>query len=893
MKTTPLLLLAATLIATGADARPTAALRAQLRLADALGSRPAEQAVVARFDGPLTDAAIAALEADGVRFQRIEGKIRHVGDLYGVRVSPAALDRLAARPDVRSVLPPTPHMTPPSPAPLGEYNQIHGMTTADKVWPLRDANGERLTGRGRLLADIDSGIDPFHPMFFRADAGLRAWTDVDGNGVLDPGTDGVDMDGDGAIADAEVLRLLDVGVADIYFGGIIGKDGAYRPGWDWLYLDDNGNGVRDTGPKAGFTEQFPAYGEPLFTADDVDGSGVIEAPEKLMRLGTSKIRALMTVGNGKVYRRGTDLINAPVKGDASMHGTGVSGIILGGELGSQVHGVAPDAELLMIDHSQSGATALGGDPWADLVTAAAWARDEGAEIMVHEYGTQFGEFADGGSDWEHMLDTLSAGGVVQATATHNFAGYAGHAIVELPAGSTVDLPIVAQDATGAGFQVTRMILTARWQGAASDAIEASITTPDGQTFPLSGEQFDESGWYVVSEGDDSSRGTALLLTYVVHASSRTALDPLPSGDYTLHLQSLAPGPIQVQVSMGDDTGYAYTVHFKSHVSDAGTIAFPSTADSAISVGASVGNEKSYGEVDAGIKTFSGRGPRIDGAQGIDVVAPEDHYTAYPVQGPGEVAYTRFGGTSGALPQVAGALALLLQAEPGLSPADVLERVQQRSGSDAVTGATPNDDWGYGRLLTYRLVTGADPPANQPPTLHVDLGAAYRGQETTLDGSASSDPDDDATDLTWRWDVGYDGAWDQDREGALIGVVFDSVGTHVVKVEVEDPQGWTDTALLVVEVEEPPIEPEDDVATGVDGGAQPGEDAGVGTTPGPDALGADTSGGPVAGGSSGSDGGSGGCGAAGGGASWAGLLLLAAALMARRRRSDGEARRQSA
>lgn len=878
------LVLALALLSATADARPTADLRARLRFSESLGERPADRVIVARFDAPLSAPAIAALEADGVRFQRVEGRIRNVGPFHGVRVGFDAMNRLAARKDVRALLPAMPHMTEPLPAPLGEHNKVHGMTTADRVWPLRAPDGSRLAGAGRLIADIDSGIDPFHPQFFRADAGLTVWVDVNANGVLDPGTDGIDVDGDGQIGAAEVLQVLDVGLADVYSGGIIGKDGAYTPGWDWLYLDDNGNGVRDAGAKAGFTEQFPAYGEPLFTADDVDGSGAVEAPEKLKRLGTSKIRALMTVGNGKVYRRGKDLVAAPVKANASMHGTGVAGILLGGELGSLVHGVAPDAELLMIDHSQSGAQALVGDPWGDLVTAVAWARDEGAEIIVHEYGTQFGEFADGGSDWEHMLDTLSAGGVVQATATHNFAGYGGHAVVDLAPGQTATVPIIAMDGSSVGFQSTRMILTARWQGAASDAVDVSISVPGTEadaTFPLPGEHWSGSGWYVVGESDDSTRGTALMVAYVVHAASRAALDPLPSGNYAVHLTSKASGPVQVHIAMGDDTGYAYTVHFQSHVSDAGTIAFPSTADSAISVGASVGNELSWGEVDGGLKTFSGRGPRIDGARGVDVVAPEDHYTAYPLQGPGGVAYTRFGGTSGALPQVAGALALLLQAEPGLSPAQVMARVHERSGGDAITGSTPNDEWGYGRLLTHRLVMGADPPANQPPILHVELGPAYLGQETTLDAGGTTDPDDDPADLTWRWDVGYDGAWD-DHDGPTIGVTFDALGPHVVKVEVEDPQGWTDSAVFLVEVSEAParVDPdgtEDAGATDVSAG----EDAG----PAPVEGGADVSAPTGDSGEAKSGTSSGGCGAKGGAATWAALLLVGGALARRRRGRD--------
>ena len=892
MRLTPLLVLAAAL-PTLASAHPTADLRARLRLADAISARPALLSVVVRFSAPLSGADMQAIEGDGVAFQRVEGRVRNVGGLYGLRVTRDGLARLEAMPGVLSVMPATPRMTSPLPAPLGDYNQIHGLTTADLVWPLRDSDGNRLTGAGRLVADIDSGIDIFHPQFFRADGGLQAWVDVDGNGALDPGTDGVDLDGDGAIAPEEVLQLLDCGMADIYSGGILGQDGGYEPGFDWLYLDSDGNGRRDAGPLAGFTEHFPAYGEPLFTADDVDGSGAVEGGEKLLRLKTSKIRAVMIVGTGKVFRRGVDLINAPVKPQDSMHGTGVAGIILGGELGSKVHGVAPDAELLMIDHSQTGAGALGGDPWGDLVSAIGWARDEGADMVVHEYGTQFGEFADGGSDWEAMLDTLSEEGLVQVTATHNFAGYAGHAMVTVPAGGQVDLPISAMDGTPYGITTTSLIVTVRWRGAPSGALTLSVTTPDGETFPLAHEGGTPPGWVVIGEGDDSKRGTALVVAYVVNAKSSTSVGPLPSGSYTLHIESGAAASLQVHASIGDDTGYAYTVHFDTHATDLGTIAFPSTADEAISVGASVGNEKSWGEQDLGIKMFSGRGPRIDGVLGIDVVAPEDHYTAYPLQKPGQVAYTRFGGTSGALPQVAGALALLQQAQPGLTPGEQRQLVHDRGGVDGITGSVPNDDWGYGRLQTYRLVMGGDPPANQGPKLVLEVGPAAAGVPVTLDASGSTDPDHTGADLTWRWDLGYDGEWDAELAGPTVEATFDAPGRYVAKVEVEDPLGYTDTRLVGIEVAEAPPEPE----PGEDVGALPGgSDAGAGAEvdvsvePGADASvagGADaagsadgTSGGSTGGASSDGGGCSTGPGAPGAG----GLLgaLLAMAWATRRR-----------
>ena len=72
------------------------------------------------------------------------------------------------------------------------------------------------------------------------------------------------------------------------------------------------------------------------------------------------------------------------------------------------------------------------------------------------------------------------------------------------------------------------------------------------------------------------------------------------------------------------------------------------------------------------------------------------------------AYFPSTGTSLAAPQVAGIAALLLQANPGLTPpalADVL-----RATADAVSPAPlPNNDVGWGRVNAFTAVASVIPP----------------------------------------------------------------------------------------------------------------------------------------------------------------------------------------
>ena len=60
-------------------------------------------------------------------------------------------------------------------------------------------------------------------------------------------------------------------------------------------------------------------------------------------------------------------------------------------------------------------------------------------------------------------------------------------------------------------------------------------------------------------------------------------------------------------------------------------------------------------------------------------------------------YVRFGGTSGSAPIAVGAVAMILQRYPGLTANQIRQVLQATAVSDASTGATPNEAWGYGKL----------------------------------------------------------------------------------------------------------------------------------------------------------------------------------------------------
>jgi len=116
-----------------------------------------------------------------------------------------------------------------------------------------------------------------------------------------------------------------------------------------------------------------------------------------------------------------------------------------------------------------------------------------------------------------------------------------------------------------------------------------------------------------------------------------------------------------------------------------------------------------------ISPFSSRGPTRDGRIKPDIVAPGEviasamsadaNLMATSPQRvlPGE-KYLVLQGTSMASPHVAGVVALMLEKDPGLTPPLIKQYLTQAASSDSHTGTLPNNDWGYGKVNAFRVMS---------------------------------------------------------------------------------------------------------------------------------------------------------------------------------------------
>ncbi|HVY49639.1 MAG TPA: S8 family serine peptidase, partial [Minicystis sp.] len=744
--------------------------------------RPGRAMVLVELDRTAGAAEIAEVERAGARVARVEGKPLAYGRLVVADVDEPAAHALAADALVVHVA----NASTRGPLPLDRSAEHLRLADARGARPALDL----MTGQGVVIGDVDSNVDVFHPTLFRGDAGYYDWIDVDGDGVLTPGVDAIDLNRNGRPDPGETATpLLAQTVA---YGGapVAARSAAWDPSTDWLYLDTNGNGARDYGPPQ-FGDGDPAFGEPLFVPDDVNRNGRVDAGERLVRLGSSKLREVyvhleLDAHVDHVYRRGKDLASLPVDvthgalygyADA-LHATGVATILAGDVplVGRRWVGMAPDAELVLAWDVESTGEGL-------PLKATTWALQQKPDVMLYELAPWTGGPLDGSDPLSKLVDAANEAAHVTSTCPTGDQGSARkHAHADVDASQSVTLPFDVPDAPkeGAG-PLDEVEVTLHVRG--GEAASFRIAAPDGTQFdPVQspeGAFANGSQWYATVQ--ITERGTQML-DVIVYAPTPGGAAP-PVGAWAATVQN-GPDAVTVDAYVADDkSSWAVGAAWDASVAtDTSTIGIPSVADHCIAVGAHPDHGAAPGEpwyaldygayavppgfheTEAEVRAYSPRGPRIDLVQKPDVLAPDNPWVATATV-PGDASgnpdgsFWVFGGTSGASPHVTGVAALL--AEAGVRGDAARDAIRAGAAHDATTGDVWNQDYGFGRLDAAGAF-GVKASESGPPvvTLRASSETPVVGADVVLTPTAKAA--DGTTDgLQAKWDDAYDGTWNTD------------------------------------------------------------------------------------------------------------------------------------
>ncbi len=410
--------------------------------------------------------------------------------------------------------------------------------------------------------------------------------------------------------------------------------------------------------------------------------------------------------------------------DYDSHGTHIAGVAAGngrstgnGQLAYRYVGIAPRSNIIAVKaymlESQvidavryvfTKAGSLGKPAVVNLSLSVSW-------------GAHDGTYA-----FDRGLSALTGPGKIITAAAGNKGLENGHARYDLAIGASTDatfsiptyIPSISQHETivfegwhdgSAGFDVKLISPT---------GISTPVITPGTQ----SGYLETNDGTVLVQNGmTTNSLGAKQVLIYVGYGTTGTALPR--SGTWRINIKRRSGTSSGVshwwmaQSVLGSTTLPAFT---GAGIDTASTVTSPATADSVISTGAYTTkvswpnlsgstSKYPYSPPLSRLADFTSRGPRRDGVQRPDVMAPGyGVMSAKSTDGSISSAFTdpdgahfMNKGSSIANAHTTGAIALLLEQTPTLTPSGARNILRTRARSDSYTGTTPNGKWGYGKL----------------------------------------------------------------------------------------------------------------------------------------------------------------------------------------------------
>lgn len=457
--------------------------------------------------------------------------------------------------------------------------------------------------------------------------------------------------------------------------------------------------------------------------------------------------------------------------DRNGHGTHVAGVAAGdgsatgnGMPAFRFIGAAPAAGLIVVKGGDTGYTS---DRLLDGVAYIfARAAELGRPAVVNlSVGTQSGPH-DGTTVFERGLENLLGPGRVIVAAAGNqgnnrnempaFIRQSLHAMGDVDNGVQSHELVIPDYAARAGEVNDAAVLELWYDGA--DALTVGVRAPSGAlvarlapgdsviAFSPEGAVFIDNA----AQGVDPNNGDRLALVSVFDAEAPSP--PVP-GDWRIEVEragGTGSGSYHLWLVGSNLSSPLALTTLRTGTTNTHLVALPGTARRLITIGAHAtrhtwvgpaADRQSYPfqEQLGDLAHFSSPGPRRDGELKPDLTAPgkvvlsarsrdATLWDGLPTFTEADGVHAVLFGTSMAAPTVAGAVALLLQYAPELTPEDAKTLLWNAARADAFTmrtysvlpGGTPNVHWGHGKLDAAAAIHALPLPAG---TFMVALDAA--------------------------------------------------------------------------------------------------------------------------------------------------------------------------
>ena len=416
----------------------------------------------------------------------------------------------------------------------------------------------------------------------------------------------------------------------------------------------------------------------------------------------------------------------------ATHGTHVAGISAGRGVDGNYTGQAPNANLLFASFKLNPASWLDAVAWMKDV-----AKEEGKRLVINNsWGMYTLGPIDGTSLASQAINNLSDSGIVFVTSAGNCGDEYFHLSRTFVSGVADTLRSVAKyyeyteiigqgliiwGEPGKSFKASFAMLgnndsvCFRWVNTADGSFlldSALISGNDTLPFDIIVEQanpFNNRPHIQINVAKNANYSIHLAIT----ADEGTV--------HTWNMTNLANGA----GNMGAEYWGSYYPNYTQGDNEYG-IGEPACAENCIAVAAHGADRVLFDRVDLGMLCgFSSHGPTMDGRQKPDLSAPggsvvsslnsfttEVYSTvaSYTYRGR-NYTWARMSGTSMSCPAVTGIVALMLEANPDLTPYQIREILTSTARNDSITGPLHDRDsasnlWGWGKADALNAVNEA-------------------------------------------------------------------------------------------------------------------------------------------------------------------------------------------